>query len=174
MLLKNDKIQLRAPEISDLDIIFNIENDVELWHLSNTISPFSRFDLEQYIISLDKDIFKTGQLRLMIEDDGKNVVGIVDLFDFDPINKRAGVGIIILKEMQGSGFGKSALELLTEYCESVLQLHQLYCNIEIDNVASIKLFEHSGFVKAGLKKDWIRNKDYWTDELFLQKIFKSN
>lgn len=174
MILNNDKIKLRAPEISDLDIIFNIENNVELWHLSNTISPFSRFDLEQYIISLDKDIFKTGQLRLMIEDAGKNVVGIVDLFDFDPLNRRAGVGIIILKDMQRKGYAKSALELLTEYCESILQLHQLYCNIEVDNVASVKLFEQLGFVRVGIKKDWNRNKDYWKDELFLQKILKSN
>lgn len=174
MLLNNDKIKLRAPEISDLDIIFNIENDVDLWHLSNTISPFSRFDLEQYIMSIDKDIFKAGQLRLMIEDNSKDIVGIVDLFDFDPLNKRAGVGIIILSEMQRKGFAISALELLIEYCESILQLHQLYCNIEVDNVGSINLFEQMGFIKAGIKKDWNRNKDNWTDELFLQKILKSN
>ncbi|PLX05111.1 MAG: GNAT family N-acetyltransferase [Marinilabiliales bacterium] len=174
MLLSNNKIRLRAPELSDLDIIFNIENDVELWHLSNTISPFSRFDLEQYLISLDKDIFKTGQLRLMIESSENEVVGIIDLFDFDPLNKRAGVGIIVLKEMQRKGFAKGALELLIDYCENILQLHQIYCNIEVDNLSSINLFEQIGFIKVGIKKDWNRNKDNWTDELFLQKILKSN
>ena len=174
MLLKNDEIRLRAPEISDLDIIFNIENDVDLWHLSNTTSPFSRFDLEQYIMSIDKDIFKTGQLRLMIEDNNDSVVGIVDLFDFDPVNQRAGVGIIILREMQRKGYAKMTLDLLVEYCKGILHLHQLYCNIEMDNFASIQLFVQMGFEKSGIKKDWNKNELIWKDELFLQKILKSN
>lgn len=174
MLLNNEKIKLRAPEIWDLEILFDIENDVDLWHLSNTTSPFSRFDLEQYIMSVDKDIFKTGQLRLMIEDNNHSVVGIVDLFDFDPVNQRAGVGIIILREMQRKGYAKTALRLLFEYCKGILHLHQLYCNIEIDNIASIQLFEQMGFEKSGLKKDWNKSEHIWKDELFLQKILKSN
>ncbi|PLX11116.1 MAG: GNAT family N-acetyltransferase [Marinilabiliales bacterium] len=174
MLLSNENIKLRAPEISDLEILFDIENNVELWHLSNTIAPYSRFDLEQYIMSVDKDIYKTSQLRLMIEGAENEVVGVVDLFDFDPVNKRAGVGIIVLEEKQNRGYASNALELLSEYADKKLNIHQLYCNIEVENTASISLFEKAGFIKSGLKKEWNYKNGIWTDELFLQKILNQN
>jgi len=173
MVLENKNIKLRSPELKDLDFLFEIENDTSLWHLSNTLSPFSHFDLEQYILLADKDIFHTKQLRFIIEVNKSTVVGIVDLFDFDPINKRAGIGIIIKDNDKQKGFASEALEILFEYSTKILDLHQLYCNIESNNKVSLKLFEKKGFVIAGTKKEWNNRDGVWVDELFLQKIFKN-
>ena len=41
MTLENDNIKLRAPELSDLDVLYKWENDDDLWHLSNTQLTFS-------------------------------------------------------------------------------------------------------------------------------------
>ena len=57
------KIALRAPELSDLNTIHRWENDKSLWHLSNTILPFSRFSIEQYILSEQEDIFSNYYIR---------------------------------------------------------------------------------------------------------------
>jgi diamine N-acetyltransferase len=171
MLLEKNKIKLRSPELEDLDFLFQMENDTSLWHLSNTISPFSRFDLEQYILLAEKDIFTAKQLRFIIEYNNLETIGIVDLFDFDPINKRAGVGIIIKENDQNKGYATTALEILFDYSNLKLGLHQLFCNIESDNATSIRLFEKKGFEIAGLKKDWNFKDSVWVDELFLQKIF---
>lgn len=168
MLLENDKIKLRALEPEDLDFLFEMENDTKLWHLSNTLNPFSRFDLEQYILLADKDIFKTKQLRFII-DENKKAVGIVDLFDFEPLHKRAGVGIMIKNDEQKKGFATSALELLIDFSRNKLGLHQLYCNIESSNTVSLRLFEKNGFLITGTKKDWNNFEGNWIDELFLQK-----
>jgi diamine N-acetyltransferase len=173
MLLENDHIKLRAPELSDLDFLFDMENDTDYWHLSNTKSPFSRFDLEQYILMADKDIYKTRQIRFIIDDKQNMPVGIIDLFDFDPHNSRAGVGIIIDAQKRKKGYAEDALNVLIEYSISILNLHQLFCSIESDNEASIKLFEKKGFQKTGFKKEWNKSSDNWIDELFLQKIFKT-
>lgn len=171
MLLENNKIKLRAPEPEDLEFLFEIENDTRLWHLSNTVNPFSRFDLEQYILLADKDIFKTKQLRFIIEGNNK-AVGIVDLFDFEPLHKRAGVGIIVKNDEQKNGFASMALELLVDFSIKKLGLHQLYCNIESSNIISLRLFEKNGFLRTGVKKDWNSFEGNWVDELFLQKILK--
>lgn len=173
MILENNNLKLRSPELEDLDFLFDIENDTSLWHLSNTISPFSHFDLEQYILLADKDIFKTKQLRFIIEVNNSKAVGIIDLFDFDPINKRAGVGIIIKDNEKKKGFASDALELLFEYSVKKLGLHQLYCNIESSNTVSLKLFKKKNFVVAGEKKEWNLRDEIWVDELFLQRIFKN-
>jgi diamine N-acetyltransferase len=168
-MITDGKIVLRAPEPDDLNFLFSIENRVEWWHLSGTVLPFSRFDLEQYILLNDKDIYTQKQARFIV--DLKNSpVGIIDLFDFEPLHKRAGIGIIIDEHFRKEGIGKASLNLLIDYSFNILQLHQLYCNIEVDNMASLRLFEKSGFKKVGLKKDWLFINGKFVDEWLLQLI----
>lgn len=164
-------IFLRAIEPEDLEFLYSSENDPGVWHLGNHPEPISRFTLEQYIINTDKDIFSARQLRLMISDnETKNPIGTIDLFDFDPVHLRAGVGILIENNSRRKGYAAEALNLLIEYCRNTLNLHQLYCNIEEDNDASICLFKNAGFEISALKKDWLRIFAQWKNELLLQLI----
>jgi diamine N-acetyltransferase len=172
MIIGNN-IVLRALEPEDIDLLYQWENDRESWHLSNTLTPFSRFALEQYVMAADQDIFTAKQLRLMIdknEADGKECIGAIDLFDFDPVNKRAGIGILISKKERNKGFASEALKSLIQYCFNTLELHQLFCNIETTNASSLKLFQKQGFEITGNKKEWIRKNNQWDDEYFLQLI----
>jgi diamine N-acetyltransferase len=165
---------LRAPEPSDIDTIFRWENDQRIWHLGNTITPFSRFAIEQFVMNTENDIYTSKQLRLMIDwhsaEKETITVGSIDLFDFDPFHKRAGVGILIDEAYRQRGFASEALHLLIEYCFSTLNLHQVYCNIEQSNTESIRLFTKAGFSACGLKKEWLLRDGKWTDELIFQLI----
>lgn len=172
-MLEGKNIKLRALEPQDVDLLYDWENDEVNWHLSNTVAPFSKFVLEQYVFSSEQDIFSSKQLRLIIEkkvDDVNVPIGSIDLFDFDPNHKRAGIGVLILQEYRNKGFASEALEMLVEYCFNTLHLHQLYCNITVDNIASIKLFEKHNFKTIGLKKDWLLIKGKWVDECILQLV----
>ena len=172
-MLQKDDIVLRAPELTDIDFLYAIENDPRLWHLSNTLSPFSRFDLEQYILQSEKDIFVTRQARFMIDkQDGetREIIGAIDLFDVEAKHRRAGIGIIVVEEERGKGLASIALDILIEYAFTVLNLHQLYCNIEAGNDRSFQLFESKGFLKIGKKQDWNIRNGKWVDEFLLQLI----
>ena len=165
------KVALRAIEISDADHIYRWENDPDIWLVSNTITPFSRYIIEQYILQSDQDIFSARQLRLMIDFmDGNNWVpaGTIDLFEFDPYHKRAGVGILVSSEFRRQGIATEALQLLKTYAFETLQLHQLYCHIAVDNDVSIDLFRRCGFEVTGTRKEWLSRKNQWVDEIFLQ------
>ena len=165
------QITFRSPEPEDIDLLYQWENDPLLWKVSNTITPFSRFILKQYIQEAHRDIYETKQLRLMIQDLNKRPVGAIDLFDFDPYHQRAGVGILIYDHNdRGKGFASDSLKLMSEYATEILGLHQLYANIAADNKASISLFEKSGFRLAGTKTDWLKNATGWIDEMIYQKI----
>jgi diamine N-acetyltransferase len=170
MIGKN--ISLRAPEPSDIDILYNWENDPKVWHLGNTLSPYSRFEIEQFILNASHDIFVTKQLRFMIDwhssADGLSTVGSIDLYDFDPYHRRAGVGILIDEPFRRRGFASEALELLADYCFNTLNLHQLYCNIENSNHDSITLFTSHGYKTCGLRKQWLLRNRTWCDEIMLQ------
>ncbi len=172
-VLQGDKVSLRALEPTDIDLLFEWENNTEVWNISNTIAPFSRFTLEQYITS-NQDIFAQKQLRLIICNlsDGE-IVGCVDLFDFDPINHRLGLGILIAEpEYRRKGYAKDALNCVLNYCQGYLECNQVYCNIMSGNEASVRLFEMAGFVQVGIKKEWVRQGDKYEDELLYQKILR--
>ena len=163
MFLENDKIKLRALEPEDLDNFYKWENDVDLWSMGCTLEPYSRFELKQYILS-QKDIYEAKQLRLIIEYKvDNNAIGTIDLYDFDPHNRRSAVGILIDRNYQGNGLAAEALTLLCEYAFSFLKLHQLFAYIPIKNERSKKLFVCCGFKDIGLLPEWIQAADGYED-----------
>ena len=171
-VLENNTFSLRAPEPEDLDLLYIWENEPAIWQVSGTLSPFSRFVLKQYLEHAGKDIYEVKQLRMMIQlKRNHRPVGAVDLFDFDPHHRRAGIGILIAEPSdRRQGFAREALETMITYCFEVLLLHQVFCNIAADNGASIKLFEEAGFVECGRKKDWLVDGTAYKDELLYQLI----
>jgi len=100
----------------------------------------------------------------------EETIGSIDLFDFDPFHRRAGVGILIIAPERNKGYASEALDLLKNYAFHLLDLHQLFCNIGSDNQNSIDLFRKQGFEECGRKKDWIWHKGTWHDELIFQCI----
>ncbi len=170
--MKYKEIKLRALEPEDLELLYEWENNDSYWVISNTVSPFSKYTLKRYIENSHKNIYETCQLRLMIEHiDDKVAFGTIDIFDFDPFHKRAGLGILIANEAyRQKGYASMALTCLIEYCFKTLQLHQLFCNILSNNIESIDLFKKLGFDRCGVKKDWIKTMDGYTDEHMFQLI----
>ena len=154
--LKGTNIYLRALEPEDLEFVYAIENDENIWEVSNTQTPYSRFLVKQYLENAHQDIYEAKQLRMAIcQDEDFPALGLIDLFDFDPHNRRAGIGIVIQSiENRKQNIGSEALELLIKYAFHNLNLHQLYANIAAENTASIALFTKFGFEKIGVKKDW--------------------
>lgn len=174
--LLGTKIYLRALEPEDLEFIYAIENNESVWEVSNTQTPYSRFLIKQYLENAHQDIYEAKQLRLAIcLKDSKTAIGLIDLFDFDPKNSRAGVGLVIAAHAnRNKGIGSEALELVINYSFQQLQIHQLYANIGSDNEISLQLFTKFGFQKIGIKKDWIKVNNHYKDELLFQLIHLTN
>jgi diamine N-acetyltransferase len=173
MKLESNIIRLRAVEPSDIDLLYLWENDPDVWIIGERIEPYSRFELEKYILS-EGDIFANKQLRLMMDckqNGNYETIGAIDLFDFNPLHQRAGLGLLIYSgENRGKGYASEALTILIEYAFTVLNLSVLYCNISVNNLKSIKCFESAGFEKCGLKKSWNNTPAGREDEFMLQLI----
>jgi diamine N-acetyltransferase len=167
-------IKLRALEPEDLELLYEWENNDNYWAISNTITPFSKYTLKLYLENSHKNIFETGQLRLMIDHIADKItIGTIDVFEFDPYHKRAGIGILVANEAyRKKGYAAMSLTCLLNYCFKTLQLHQLYCNILSTNTDSIELFKKQGFVLMGTKKDWILTQSGYVDVHMFQLIDK--
>ena len=170
--LKGRHIYLRALEPEDLEFVYAIENDESIWEISHTQTPYSRFLVRQYLENAHQDIYEAKQLRLAICDyDDDMAIGLIDLFEFDPKNNRAGVGILIKNTKdRNQGIGSEALELLINYGFYHLNLHQIFANIDTENVPSLKLFANFGFQKIGTKKQWNLVNGKYKDEALFQLL----
>jgi diamine N-acetyltransferase len=172
MFIQSEHIYLRALESTDLELLYTFENDTSIWKVSNTLSPFSKDVLRQYLDSAHQDIYTNKQLRFMICLSATHqAIGTVDLFEFDPMHLRVGVGILVFERYRKNGFAFEALQMIKEYAAHTLLLHQLFCNISAGNTDSIKLFEKCGYEKAGIKKEWnqiAHNK--FEDEILYQLL----
>lgn len=176
-MLSGTKIHLRALEPYDIDLMYQWENDRSVWPVSGTLVPFSRHTMEQFVKMSHQDIYTNKQLRLAIDQkthiqETKNTVGYIDLYDFDPSHRRAGVGILIGSiESRRKGLALESLQLLSDYAFKVLHLHQLYCHIHVNNEASIRLFSSAGFVCTGELKDWTLVNGSWINVFIMQKVY---
>jgi diamine N-acetyltransferase len=171
MFIHGTKIFLRALEPSDVELLYQWENDPEIWKISQTLTPYSKFTLKQFIDSAQEDIFSAKQVRFMINImHTKQTVGILDIFDIDFINSRAGMGVLIDKNNRNQDIGTEAVELACNYLFNTLHLHQIYCNVINKNIVSLKLFEKCGFSVVGTKKEWTKTQNGFEDVVLLQKI----
>lgn len=162
-------ISLRAMEPSDIDDIYRWENDPSIWEWSASHQPFSRHVLQQFIDeSSQSDIYASRQLRLMA-DAGERAVGCVDLFDFDPYNSRAALGLLVDSSMRGQGVGHAMLREVERFAQRHLLLHQLHCIIAVDNHACLRLFDECGYNRSGVLKEWVRHGQEWHDAVLFQK-----
>ena len=171
-MLQTEHIRLPAPEPEDTDILSKWENDTRIWKISNTIAPFSKYILRRFIEDQKYDIYETKQLRMIIESrSDKRAVGAIDLFDIDPTNRRAGIGILVYEDRdQGQGYASAALTEMIKYAFQILGLNQRSCNVLSNNLRSLNLFKSKGFTVVGLKMEWVRSTDGWLDEYMLQLI----
>ena len=127
MNLEGRTTRLRALEPGDIDLMYAWENDTAVWSVSGTLAPFSRHTLERFIQEQQFDIFQTRQQRLVIETLGGIPVGALDFFELDPINRRAGIGILIHDDaLRGKGYASDAVETACRYAREVLNLSLIH------------------------------------------------
>ena len=168
-------IALRKIEPTDLPFLYQWENDASAWADGANNNPLSQQDLRDYISSTTGDIYKDGQLRLVIQSVSEAVctlsaqrsvspqdgltIGCVDLFDFDPRNRRAALGMYIAPEHRGKGVGREALAQIEAYAFDFLHLRCLYAVIAQNNTACSAIFEHAGYIPSSPLKNWTLESD---------------
>lgn len=159
-------IKLRKIEPEDLPFLYQWENDASAWADGSNHNPLSQQDLRDYIASTTGDIYRDGQLRLIIEapspvtgNPSPLTLGCIDLFDLDIRNRRAALGMYISPEYRGQGVGKAALELLEDYAFNHLNLRVLYAVIATNNAACSALYRAAGYTPSTPLTAWTLESD---------------
>ncbi|MGC6480410.1 MAG: GNAT family N-acetyltransferase [Flavobacteriaceae bacterium] len=147
-------VHLRALEPEDIDFLFAVENQAKWLSLTAHKVPLSRFVLEQYLAEAQLPLEQTKQFRFGVDHSKNGLVGLIDLYDFDPHHRRAAVAIVTAEQFQGHGYALQSLQALETYVRDVLNIHQLYAEVLEDNVAAKQLFEKYHYQPTATFKDW--------------------
>ena len=158
----NYEVKLRAVEPEDAELMYCAEEDPAAWIYSDYFAPMSRELLREYALSYDADPLRSGQLRLIVEADGK-AAGILDLFDISARHLRADTGIYLFPEYRGKGLGTLVLEAAKDFCRCRLGLHQLTASVAKSNTEAMGCYGKAGFTSTGQRRDWLRMADGWVD-----------
>lgn len=160
---------LRAIEPEDLDWFFRIENDSSMWHLGSSKEPWSRDVLRRYVEAQPGNLQRDGQLRLILEHQGVPV-GAFDLYDYDSVSRKAGIGVVVDGNYREMGWGKKAMIALERYAFEMLGIHMVFAVVPVTNAASQSLFTSCEFEPVGQLKDWLWNQGAFEDAIMFQKI----
>ena len=161
-------VNLRAMEPEDLEMLYRIENMPDVWGVSNTNVPYSRYVLHEYIARASNDIYADGQVRFVIEDERADVVGLIDVVNFDPQHRRAELSVVVRRDCRRRGYASAAVSRVKDYALRVLHLHQLYAIVASGNGASMRLFGSMGFQSAGVLADWLYDGVDYSDACLMQ------
>ena len=171
-IISNDIVTLRSLEATDLDVLYKWENDTALWTASNIMAPSPKSYLWQYLQNYDSDIYNTRQLRLMITlTETGEPIGTIDLTNFDPLNNRAELGVLIDRAHEGKGYASEALKLTIGYVRDYIGLFQLYALVPVENTICTSLLKKHGFTTAGNLKRWINHGSEVHDVEIMQLLF---
>ena len=166
----DNRVTLRAIEPEDLDLLYRIENDKELWDVGVTNVPYSRYVLHSFSSNTTSDIYVDKQVRLVIENEAHQVIGLADLMSFDPKNSRAELGLVVLREFRNKGYAREAVLRLQEYALNTLHLHQIYAVIPVENEASLQIFRKLNYHITAHLSDWLFDGVRYHDAVVVQHI----
>lgn len=157
-------IRLRKIEPTDVPFLYQWENDASAWADGANHNPLSQNDLREYIATTTGDIYRDGQLRLIIELQSQSngdlpsnsyaTVGCIDLFNFDIRNRRAEIGMYIAPEYRGKGVGRQAVMAVEQYAFKELNLRLIYAIISTANNACTSLYASLNYEPSSILKQW--------------------
>lgn len=168
--MSQNDVHIRAMEPEDLDFLYGMENDTEVWNVGNTSVPYSRYVLHDYIANSQNDIYHDGQVRLIVENVHGEAMGMVDVFDFNAQHRRAEVSVVMQSGFRRQGYASAALSWVAAYAKRTLHLHQLYAIVAVDNEASLALFDKCGFEPTNRLKEWLFDGEKYNDAMVMHKI----
>jgi RimJ/RimL family protein N-acetyltransferase len=167
-MLCGDKIRLRARRESDVeilhaelydDVLTRSRADPRAWRPitpGTAASPFAITDP-----SNDEASFSVVELA------GDELAGHALLWDIEPHNRSAHIGLSLRPAFRGRGLAIDVVRVLCRYGFAIRGLHRLQIETLADNAAMIRTATRTGFVQEGMlrRAAWVNGE--FVDEVIL-------
>ena len=167
--IQGENISLRNLAEEDVPIMTQWINDPGVSRYLQVELPVT----EEYERAWVQDInaSQNDQVFGIIEKSTNTYIGNVGIHDIKKESGVATVGIFIgNKSKQGKGYGREAIELVTDFAFDQLRIQKLQAPIFLFNQRSIAIFEKAGFLReAAFLEKHIKNGEH-QDTVLLVRI----
>ncbi len=139
--LRGARLTLRRPRLTDIDAVFRYASDPDVtcflaWSRHTVLA-----DSEGFVQRALADWQRGQNLVWLIEDEG----GVVGSIGARVSAVNAGIGYVLSRASWGRGYATEALQLLSEALTRLSPLQMLWALCAMENPASARVLEKSGF-----------------------------
>lgn len=126
---------------------------------------------QQAVIDAKLALHQAGSEVPMILSEGGRVIGTITLTGIvrGPFLS-ANLGYWIDEGCAGRGLGTAAVAAVVETAREILGLHRIQAATLLQNAASQRILEKSGFERIGLAPQYLKIAGQWQDHLLFQRI----
>jgi RimJ/RimL family protein N-acetyltransferase len=153
-ILAGEKCYLSPCQPADAERWAEWFNDLEVTiPLGDEAYTPTSLETEQAAISnIGEDNY---QMFSIVELETDQTIGRGLLFDIDPVNRNAMLGIVIgEKNRWDQGFGQESVSLLLDYGFNLLNLHSVGLGVLSFNERAIRCYEKVGFKLTGRRREF--------------------
>lgn len=170
-MIEGNGIRLRAWQDNDLPVLTLLRNDVVIQGQLLTRPRGS--SLEQVRNWLMDRSVQGDKLFFIVADKDRDVtLGFVQINDLEAFDRRAELGICLVREAQGRGIGSESLRLICSYLRKTLGLRKISLKVRVDNEAAISCYRKAGFDMCGLLREHIFIDGSWKDIVLMEKFLE--
>ena len=168
-MYKYQDIGFRPIEKKDLEALRKLHNDMSTALQMGTVDFYSDEDqLKWWESGVSNERNKRFAIVLNETDE---VIGRLRILNIDNINSNCEIGLDIVPELRGKGYGKKSYEMVLDFLFNQWNMHLVYLKVADFNPTAKKLYESIGFEYTGKFPEYLyRNGKYW--DYLLMSIVK--
>ena len=160
-MLEGKSVNLRIMEKEDLPLMMDWFNNPDFLGEFWDYFPLQRFRGEIEKI-LEGDLFE--QKYFIIEKKDGSKIGYVSHFNvLHPLGKLMEIGYVIAQNERCKGYCTEAVRLIIDYLFLSRSVERIQASTHVDNKASQRVLEKTGFKKEGIMRRALFNKGNWKD-----------
>ncbi len=141
-----EDLTIRTVEETDLEKMRALRNDPSTWMMLEHVGFIEPEEQRQWF----EKVRAAADRRYYILCDKEHAfVGIVRTDQIDRINRSIRIGVDIVSELRGKGFGSKAFVLLKKFCFDEMNIHRIWLAVIETNTIALNLYKKQGFKEEG-------------------------
>jgi len=170
-----DEMILRKIIPQDIDPLFEIYNNENLFKYSPNMQKKNRATVENMIGHFERDFHKGKEIFLGIctSDNPDSIVGVAEIFDYDKDVNMVTIGYRLNDRFWGKGFATQAVKALIGYLFTEIGINRIQAFVMPENEKSLNVLRRNGFVEEGVIRQGYIWKGKGTVDLTLFSMLKA-
>ncbi|MDG4658430.1 GNAT family protein [Ectobacillus antri] len=170
-ILETERLYLRQITVEDATALFSTfsRSDVTRYY---GMEPFTSIEQAEHMVKSFAEGFEAKRsMRWGISLKGEpTLLGTIGLNNWNTTHRRAEVGYELHPDYWSKGYVTEAIQAITTYSFSELQLVRLGATVFPENPASVRVLEKNGFEKEGILRNYLMQNGTSHDVWMLAKL----